>query len=77
MFIFVAALLLAPAKKFVSTATTNAIAEGGVKGAGATEDLIAQSLADPEREWTYLGSNIDWKAVSEIARKIFFWENTV
>ena len=59
-------MLELPRKRYVSSATTNAIAEGGVKGE-ASEDLIAQSLADPEREWNYLGSNIDWQAVSDIA----------
>lgn len=32
-----------------------------------TQDLIALSLADGEREWGYQGSSIDWQAVSNIA----------
>lgn len=34
-----------------------------------TTDLIALSLADAERVWDYQSSDIDWQAVSNIARK--------
>ena len=31
------------------------------------EDLISKSLEDTEREWAFLGSHIDWQAVSDVA----------
>lgn len=38
-----------------------------------TTDLIALSLADSERVWDYQASDIDWQAVSNIARKYILY----
>lgn len=57
-----------------STLSTDCFLERREQELGeVTQDLIALSLADSERDWSYYqgtaGTRIDWQAVSNIACK--------
>mmetsp|Transcript_30642 Transcript_30642/g.51813 ORF Transcript_30642/g.51813 Transcript_30642/m.51813 type:complete len:1299 (+) Transcript_30642:113-4009(+) len=44
-----------------------AISQKQLAGKPKSDDLLAQTLADPERTWDFLESHIDWAAVASIA----------